>query len=222
MSLSALNVFFLSQDIWEFSSLGKAIWGTGQQCQEPDSMLGGSGNWWQRQLWYKAALQALSRKFIFLIFIFIKLYFILEWQEQKESNQLLIFFFLFNQQPQTFVCGEVLSLHKACVPLPVSAADMASYQHISFSPFLARALRGKRRILSSYLRGKQRMTGIGPPRYRGFCKSRNNVAAQDLAQARWSAAMLVPRQQPKARRRLQAPQLHPRLPHRCTFAQTAV
>lgn len=142
MPLSALNVlvFVLFQDIWEFSSLAKAIWGTEQQGQEPDSTLRGRGNWWQRQLWYKAALQALSRKLIFLIFIFIKLYFILEWQEKKESNQLLIFFFLFNQQPQTFVCGEVLSLHKACVPLPISAADTASYQHISFSPFLARAL----------------------------------------------------------------------------------
>lgn len=41
--------------------------------------------------------------------------------------------------------GEVPCLFKARVPLPVSATDTISYQHISFFPILARALQSKKK-----------------------------------------------------------------------------
>lgn len=103
-----------------------------------------------------------------------------------------------------------------------------SYQHISFFPILARALQGKNRILSSFLRGKKRLIGIGLPHYRGFCKSRNNVATQDLGlstqappgtqllcqqPARVQAAVLVSRWPDKSTHS----ETQPPLPRRCTY-----
>lgn len=98
----------------------------------------------------------------------------------KENNQRLIFFLVFNQYSQTLVHGEVPCLLQAHTALPALPTDTAPYQHVSFFPIPARTLRRKEDIIFAFKRQK-RLTRIGPPRYRGFCKSRNNVAVQDLA-----------------------------------------
>lgn len=71
--------------------------------------------------------------------------------------------------------GEVPCLFKACL-----GYQYLPYQHISFFPIPYRALQSKKKCIISIFKRQKRPAEIGLPHYQGFCKSRNNVAGQDL------------------------------------------